>query len=116
VRDKDAGRKEENDMDYKSARWRKLRERILRRDKYLCRESARYGRRVEATMVHHIWPADQYPEYAWCAWNLVSLSSQAHNAMHDRDTGALTELGEAWRRRVTPPPPQGGTLVPPWDR
>lgn len=102
-------------MDYKSTRWRRLRERVLRRDKYLCQENGRYGRRVEATTVHHVWPAALYPEYAWCEWNLISLSATAHNAMHDRETDALTELGEAWRRRIHPPHPQGGTLVPPWD-
>lgn len=94
-------------MDYKSGRWKKLRDRILRRDKFLCRENARYGRRVEATTVHHIWPAELYPEYAWCEWNLISLSASAHNAMHDRETNELTELGESLRRRV-PPPPSGG--------
>lgn len=99
-------------MDYKSARWRKLRERILRRDGYLCRESKRYGRMVPADTVHHIWPADKYPEYAWCEWNLVSLSSAMHNAMHDRDTGNLTELGEAWRRRTTPPTARGYFSTP----
>ena len=30
------------------------------------REAARYGRIVEATTVHHIWPAEAWPEYAWC--------------------------------------------------
>ena len=90
-------------MDYKSARWKALRRRVLSRDKYLCRESRRYGRLVEATTVHHIWPADKYPEYAWCEWNLISLSSREHNAMHDRHTGDLTELGEYWRRRTIPP-------------
>lgn len=90
-------------MDYKSGRWRRLRARVLRRDKDLCQENARYGRRVAATTVHHIWPAEQYPEYAWCEWNLVALSAAAHNAMHDRETGALTELGESWRRRTHPP-------------
>lgn len=91
-------------MDYRSTRWRRLRERVLRRDQYRCRENARYGRRVEATTVHHIWPAELYPEYAWCEWNLIALSSAAHNAMHDRETNQLTELGEGWRRRTAPPP------------
>lgn len=89
---------------YKSTRWKKLREKILRRDKYLCRENARYGRIVPATTVHHIWPAERYPEYAWCEWNLVSLSTEAHNAMHDRETHELTKLGESWRNRTPPPP------------
>lgn len=94
-------------MDYKSLRWRRLRERVLRRDRYLCRENARYGRTVPATTVHHVWPVALYPEYAYCEWNLVSLSAAAHNAMHDRETDALTELGESWRRRVTPPTLRG---------
>ena len=95
-------------MDYKSKRWKALRKRILARDKSRCRENARYGRLVDASTVHHIWPAEEYPQYAWCGWNLVSLSSAAHNAMHDRDTGKLTKLGESWRERT--PPPMGPFL------
>ena len=49
---------------YKSRRWRRMRLVVLRRDGYRCRESARYGKRVEATTVHHVWPAEDYPEYA----------------------------------------------------
>ena len=98
-------------MDYKSGRWKRLRKRILNRDKHRCRENARYGRMVEATTVHHIWPAEQFPEYAWCEWNLIALSAAAHNAMHDRETGELTELGESWRRR-TPPPSRGYFSTP----
>lgn len=89
---------------YKTSRWMHLRERILRRDKHKCREAARYGVTVAATTVHHVWPASEYPEYAWQPWNLISLSTSAHEAMHDRLSGKLTPLGEAWRRRVSPPP------------
>ncbi len=46
-------------------------------DGYRCRESARYGKRVEATTVHHVWPAEDYPEYAWELWNLISLSESS---------------------------------------
>lgn len=91
-------------VDYKDPRWKRLRKRILNRDKFRCRENARYGRNVDATMVHHIWPADEFPQYAWCEWNLISLSTDAHNAMHDRKTKKLTKLGEAWRERTAPPP------------
>ena len=52
-------------MDYKSKRWEKKREKILRRDKYLDKVAARYGRTEEAKLVHHIYPAEDYPEYAW---------------------------------------------------
>lgn len=89
---------------YKTKRWRRLRLSILRRDKFRCREAARYGQRVEADTVHHVWPAEDYPEYAWAPWNLISLSSERHDAMHDRRTGKLTALGESWRRRISPPP------------
>ena len=87
---------------YKSRRWRRMRLAVLRRDGYRCRESARYGKRVEATTVHHVWPAEDYPEYAWELWNLISLSGEQHDAMHDRRTGRLTMLGESWRRRISP--------------
>lgn len=88
---------------YESRRWRRfVRPRILRRDRYRCREAARYGRIVEATTVHHIWPAEAWPEYAWCDWNLLSLSAEAHRAMHNED-GSLSALGESWRRRTIPP-------------
>lgn len=89
---------------YKTKRWGKLRYSILRRDGFKCRQSARYGITAEANTVHHVWPAEDYPEYAWCPWNLISLTSKQHDAMHDRISGKLTELGESWRRRITPPP------------
>ena len=87
-------------MDYKSKRWKKLRERILKRDGYMCQVSKRYGRMAEANTVHHIYPADEYPEYQWCEWNLISLSQSVHNEMHVRDTDELTEKGKALQRRV----------------
>lgn len=93
-------------FDYSRAnkRWQHLRKLALRRDKYRCQEAARYGISVEAEVVHHIWPAEDYPEYAYCLWNLVSLSAAAHDRMHDRVTRKLTALGEHWRRKTIPPP------------
>lgn len=90
-------------MDYKSKRWLALRARVLRRDKGLCREALRYGRRVEATTVHHVYPVEDYPELQWAEWNLISVSQQAHNSFHDRSTGKLTPAGLAWQKRVSPP-------------
>ena len=80
-------------MNYKTKRWLSLRERILKRDNYMCQYSLREGRHIEANTVHHIFPADDYPEYQYCGWNLISLSGDVHNMMHDRATGKLTELG-----------------------
>lgn len=89
---------------YQTLRWRRLRLKALRRDGYMCSESKRYGLRREATTVHHIWPAEDYPEYAWSLWNLLSVTAEAHGTFHDKHTGRLTPKGEYWRRKVTPPP------------
>lgn len=91
-------------MDYKSRRWLAKRRVILLRDRFQCRECRRFGIAAEASVVHHAYPAEDFPEYAWEAWNLISLCAACHNAMHDRETGALTSRGLAWRRRVSPPP------------
>ena len=80
-------------MDYKSKKWKRLREAALRRDNYLCQTSARYGRTVQATTVHHILPVRDYPEYSYKLWNLISLSAAEHNRLHDRDTDSLTIEG-----------------------
>lgn len=79
----------------------------MRRDGYRCQISKRYGKSVPAEVVHHIYPVDEYPEYAYCLWNLISLSRTAHNTMHDRTTGALTVEGVALMRRTKIPPLQG---------
>lgn len=92
-------------FDYSSSnrRWQKLRAQALRRDGYKCREAIRYGRIEEATHVHHIWPAEDYPEFAYCLWNLISLTKSNHDAMHDRITRKLTKLGMSWKNRTPPP-------------
>lgn len=91
-------------MDYKSRRWLIKRQSVLARDRYQCRECSRFGRAANASVVHHVWPVDEWPQFVWSDWNLISLCRTCHNSMHDRDTGALTELGLCWRRRRPPPP------------
>lgn len=88
---------------YNSKRWSALAAKAMRRDGYICQLSKRYGKRVPAEVVHHIYPADEYPEYAYCLWNLISLSREQHNRMHDRTTGKLTEAGVALQRRTKRP-------------
>lgn len=90
----------QTDPFYKSARWKKLRERILRRDGYMCQLSKRYGVMRQAQTVHHIFPRDLYPQYEWCAWNLISLTHDMHNRLHARGTDELTEEGKALLTRV----------------
>lgn len=85
---------------YKSGRWIRLREAVLRRDGYMCQVSRRYGKRAEATTVHHVFPRELFPEYQWEPWNLISLAGDVHDSMHDRITGELTEKGMELLRRV----------------
>ena len=85
---------------YKLPRWERTRAAILRRDGYMCRESARFGKRAEANTVHHIFPRDLFPEYQWEPWNLVSLAGDVHDKMHDRITGELTARGADLLRRT----------------
>lgn len=90
-------------MNYKSKKWQQKRKKILKRDGYMCQHFKRYGKRIDASTVHHIYPVSQYPEYAWCDWNLISLSAVAHEMMHDKKNGRLTEIGEALKRKTIPP-------------
>lgn len=78
---------------YKSKQWEQKRERILRRDKYFCQLSLRYGKAIEAKHVHHIFPLEYYPEYRLNDWNLISLCNAEHNKLHDRETHKLTRAG-----------------------
>jgi len=85
---------------YKSGRWLRLRERVLRRDGYMCQVSRRYGKRAQATTVHHVFPREEFPEYQWEPWNLISLAGDVHDELHDRATGALTDKGAELLRRT----------------
>ena len=77
-----------------------MREKILKRDNYLCQASLRYGKHVEADTVHHIFPVSKYPEYRWEPWNLISLCAAEHNAMHIRETDELTDQGQKLLERT----------------
>lgn len=89
---------------YKTTKWKHKRERILRRDEYLCQECKRYGKTTPATTVHHIIPL------AWCliynialalsSSNLISLCDKCHDKMHDRTSDKLTALGLSWVKRL----------------
>lgn len=94
----------------KKKKWKNLRNKILRRDKYLCQYYLKFGKNVEATHVHHIYPVEFFPQYAFCEWNLISLSQRAHNMMHVRGSHELTEEGmklmkkaETKRTSINPP-------------
>ena len=85
---------------YKKPRWKKLRAAVLRRDGYLCRVSRRYGKRVEADTVHHVFPREEFPEFQWEPWNLIAVGGKVHDSLHDRVTGRLSARGAEVLRRV----------------
>lgn len=78
---------------YKSSLWKNKRLKILRRDGYECRECKRYGKSVAATVVHHIFPLESYPEYRLVSANLYSCCGSCHGSFHDRITNELTAEG-----------------------
>ena len=84
----------ETDPFYLTAKWQHLRKRILRRDGYVDQWAKRYNPMPkQATMVHHIFPREWFPEWQWDPWNLISLSLTSHNELHDRNSGRLTSKG-----------------------
>ena len=87
-------------MNYTDKKWRRKREVILKRDEYLCRECKRYGITSGATTVHHIKPADDYPELRYNNKNLYSSCSKCHNSFHDRVTNELTQKGMDLLKRI----------------
>lgn len=95
-------RKKMGKFDYNSKEWKHLAKIALCRDGYKCQLSKRYGKNIPAELVHHIYPVDEYPEYAYCLWNLISLSRAIHNTLHDRNTDKLTADGVALMRRTKP--------------
>ena len=89
-------------MHYKSARWKKKRLHILSLDGYEDVIERRYGRRTTANTVHHIYPADLYPQYRFEDWNLISVCQATHNKLENRITGELTELGLQLMKTTVP--------------
>lgn len=87
---------------YKQPKWIRKRLHILRLDGYKCQIAKWFGRTEEATIVHHIYPLKEYPEYGLCDWNLISVSPKSHNKLENRSTGELTKLG-LWLKDKTVP-------------
>ena len=76
---------------YHQQRHKVWREKVLRRAGYLCEECARYGRRTEATVAHHIKHADAFPELRYVVSNGRALCAACHNKEHPE------KGGKAWR-------------------
>lgn len=79
---------------YKDPKWLNLREKILQRDKYMDQYLNKFGKFKAAEIVHHIFPREDFPEYAFSAWNLISVSKKTHNRFHNRNSDTLTKEGK----------------------
>lgn len=67
---------------YQSAKHKAWRKKVLRRDKYLCQECLRYGKKVRATHAHHIKPREECPELQYVVSNGQALCAAHHNEKH----------------------------------
>ena len=76
---------------YHKAKHKHWRDLVLRRAGYLCEECARYGRRTEATVAHHIKHADAYPELRYDVKNGMALCAACHNLKHPEKRQKGTE-------------------------
>lgn len=77
-----------------SEQWRRKAHSILRRDGYIDQYILKKtGRMIEANLVHHILPRDEYPQYAMEDWNLISLNKQTHSRIIHTIKGKLTNEG-----------------------
>jgi len=61
--------------------------------------AARYGKMIQAEMVHHALPLEDFPEYAYDSRNLVPVSRATHRGLHF-DNGGLTAAGVDVARRA----------------
>lgn len=90
-------------MNYKDKRWKKKRAYILSLDNYIDKVALRFfNREEEATIVHHIYPAEEYPEYRYCDWNLISVSKRTHRLIENPATNDLTDLGRMLMKSTIP--------------
>lgn len=73
-----------NDPYYKTKAHREWRDKVLRRDKYMCRECARYGKRTDATHAHHVIPRSERPDLARVVSNGIALCTSCHDKLEPR--------------------------------
>jgi 5-methylcytosine-specific restriction enzyme A len=81
---------------YASARWRKLKEMVLRRQPE-CHACLEHGRLCASTIVHHVKPRREFPALAFDMDNLIGLCGGCHS-----------ELEATLRAKAIGIPPTGG--------
>ncbi len=76
---------------YKTSRWRKLRQTIIRRDFGLCQECKRRNIYTKGTVVHHIVEAREDITLFWQETNLELVCDACHNREHPERSGGKTK-------------------------
>ena len=76
---------------YKTSRWRKLRQTIIRRDFGLCQECKRRNIYTKGTVVHHIVEAREDITLFWQEINLELVCDACHNRDHPERSGGKTK-------------------------
>lgn len=99
------GKSMPDDGYYRCSRHRKWREKVLRRDGYLCQECAKYGRKTPATHAHHIRSVQDAPQLRYALSNGVALCAACHNRIEPRTSRA----GRSRCGGSHPPHPGGDT-------
>lgn len=69
---------------YHTGRWTKLQHTIMQRYNGLDLYALNVHKRIEyAEVVHHILPAEEYPDQFWNPDNLIPLSRHSHDEVHE---------------------------------
>lgn len=83
--------KRKQDGFYKLKEWKKIREYVLEKlDRNECQRCKEKKKKIKrATVVHHVWELEDYPEYGLDIYvngkrNLVSLCRECHEEIHGR--------------------------------
>ncbi len=89
-----------NKVFYRSKRWQRKRELILKRDEYICQQCKRYGKLTPATTIHHIIPITEREDLRLDSRNLISLCAMHHEQMHVKQHDSLSDTGAEMRDRL----------------
>lgn len=82
------------DAFYQRQAWRNKRKEILKRDNNECQVSKSLGEVVtKKLIVHHIKPLEYFPELAMVDSNLITVSHQVHNIIHELNE---TKFDDEW--------------------
>lgn len=69
---------------YRTARWMRLSEKIVKRDNYECQLCSSSKAKID---VHHIYSAYDYPELFWEETNLITLCRRCHIEVEGTEWG-----------------------------